>query len=244
MIFALDGTPPNQRFPHPRHAETDPDGLIAVGGDLSPERLLRAYRQGIFPWYSKGQPILWWSPNPRTLLYPKEIHIARSLRREMRKQDYQLKLDQAFDQVLLDCAAPRTHEPDTWLLPEMRSAYSELHRLGHAHSIELWSNETLVGGMYGLAIGRAFFGESMFSRVPSASRVVMVYLSWLLQQHDFAFLDCQVFNPHLQRMGAREVARPEFLTQLAQSIDATPSGAIWQSPPISCQQINQLTSAA
>ena len=226
MIFQLDGTPPGIPFPDPSLAETDPDGLLAVGGDLSVERLVNAYRTGIFPWYSEGQPILWWSPDPRTVLYPEHIHIARSLKRQMRAAPLDFRLDTAFAQVTSACAAPRAHQDGTWLLPEMRAAYQALHKAGIAHSAELWQGDRLVGGMYGLAIGGVFFGESMFSRITSASRMVMVVLSQLLLKHRYRMLDCQVYNPHLERMGAVEIERGHFLATLRDTV-ALPEPDLW-----------------
>jgi len=238
MIFQLDHS---TQFPEPHLAEKEPDGLLAVGGDLRKERLINAYRKGIFPWYSEGQPILWWSPNPRTVLYPKELHVSRSLRRLLKKGGMQLQIDQAFDQVTASCAAPRSDNNGTWLLPEMREAYLVLHNAGIAHSIELWQDNILVGGLYGMAIGRAFFGESMFSRVPSASRIVMVYLCDLLNRYQFHFLDCQVYNPHLESMGAREIPRKLFLDELAQAIDLPQDKAIWQQPPLDISKLTVAT---
>lgn len=234
MIYQLSGTPPDLPFPDPRLAETEPNGLLAVGGDLSRPRLLQAYRQGIFPWYAEGQPLLWWSPDPRTVLYPGQIHISRSLRRRLRKGGLELRIDSAFDQVTAACAEPRGDENGTWLLPEMRRAYAELHRHGDAHAIELWSDQALVGGLYGVAIGQAFFGESMFSRIVDASKIVMVYLAQLLAAHDYAFLDCQVFNPHLARMGAVEIPRDRFLRELRLATVRPGDAAIWQQPPRDC----------
>jgi leucyl/phenylalanyl-tRNA--protein transferase len=237
MIFQLDGTPADTPFPDPILAEREPDGLLAIGGDLSCTRLLHAYRQGIFPWYGEGQPLLWWSPDPRTLLYPEEVHVSRSLKRRLRKGGLLLRLDSAFAQVTAACAAPRRGQDGTWLLPEMRAAYAALHRAGHAHSIELWRGGRLVGGLYGVAVGRAFFGESMFSLVPDASKIVMVYLAELLARHAFAFLDCQVFNPHLARMGAIEVPRARFLEELHNATADTAPPAAWREKPVPCEQL-------
>lgn len=210
----LDPYNEEQPFPNPEYALTDPDGLLAVGGSLSPRRLLRAYRHGIFPWYSDGQPILWWSPDPRTVLFPDRINISRSLRKTLRKQLFNVTMDQAFEQVIDCCSQPRKGESGTWLTAEMKQAYGRLHYLGHAHSVEIWTDQTLVGGLYGVSIGRVFFGESMFSRVADASKVALVYLCKHLQRWDFALIDCQMHTAHLVRMGAQDIPRALFLELL------------------------------
>ena len=237
MIFQLDGTMPDMRFPDPAHAERDPDGLLAVGGDLSPQRLINAYSQGIFPWYSEHQPLLWWSPDPRTLIFPEHLHVSRSLRRQMRQGGFTLRMDAAFEDVLIGCAAPRRDQDGTWLLPEMREAYLQLHELGIAHSIELWQGKRLVGGMYGLSLGAAFFGESMFSLTASASKIVMVHLCEQLSAHRFHFLDCQVFNPHLGRMGAVQLPRREYLERLRCALLDEVDNGIWSQPPVDCKHL-------
>jgi len=238
MIFHLDGTPANTPFPDPALAAREPNGLLAVGGELSRRRLMLAYSQGIFPWYSEGQPILWWSPDPRTVLYPENIHVSRSLKKRLRRGGLELKFDTDFQAVTLACAEPRSDQDGTWLLPEMQQAYIELFRHGDAHSIELWHEEKLVGGMYGVALGRVFFGESMFSRVPDASKIVMVYIAEQLLAHDFTFLDCQVFNPHLASMGAVEIPRHHFLQQLRHAVDEAPRPGMWKAPPIDCSNLS------
>jgi len=237
MIFHLDGTSPITPFPDPALAANEPNGLLAVGGELSRQRLMQAYRQGIFPWYSEGQPILWWSPDPRTVLYPENIHVSRSLKKRLRRGGLTLKFDTHFEAVIKACAEPRSDQDGTWLLPEMQKAYMELFRHGHTHSIELWNQDELVGGMYGVAIGRAFFGESMFSRIPDASKIVMVYAAEQMLAHDFMFLDCQVFNPHLASMGAVEIARGHFLQKLHQAVKGAPRPGMWQAPPIDCSRL-------
>lgn len=190
-------------------------GLLAVGGDLSVERLLLAYRMGIFPWYSENEPILWWSPDPRLLLYPEELHVSRSLRKTLRQGVFRTTMDRAFDEVIRACArTPRRSQPGTWITPEMIEAYGALHRAGYAHSLEAWTGDRLAGGIYGVSLGRCFFGESMFSRVSNASKVALVTLVEHLRRQGFAFLDCQVRTGHLVRMGAREVPRSLFLSQL------------------------------
>lgn len=237
MIYQLDGTPPDTRFPDPRLAETDPNGLLAMGGDLSPRRLLSAYSQGVFPWFSEDQPLLWWSPDPRTVLYPQQVHISHSLRRQMRQGGLVLRTDTAFDDVMAGCAAPRADQDGTWILPSMREAYNALHESGVAHSIELWQGKQLVGGMYGVALGGAFFGESMFSRVSSASKIVMVFLCRELMRYGYRFLDCQVYNPHLARMGAIDIPRERFLLELQQALLIPAEPGLWSAPPVDCAEL-------
>jgi leucyl/phenylalanyl-tRNA--protein transferase len=207
----LDPYNDDQPFPNPEYALTDPDGLLAVGGNLSPKRLLRAYRHGIFPWYSEGQPILWWSPDPRTVLFPERIKISRSLRKTMRKEIFTVTLDHAFEQVIQRCSEPRRGETGTWLTPEMKTAYIRLHQMGYAHSAEVWSDNRLVGGLYGIAIGRIFFGESMFSHITDASKAALVHLCAQLQTWDYVLIDCQMHTAHLIRMGAADIPRQQFL---------------------------------
>ena len=237
MIFQMNGTPSETPFPDPNLAETEPDGLLAIGGDLKPERLRQAYSQGIFPWFSEDQPILWWSPDPRTVLYPSKLHVSRSLRRQLRRGGLTLRIDTAFEEVTRACAAPRVDQDGTWLLPHMQTAYQRLHRHGMAHSIELWRDAELLGGLYGVGLGRAFFGESMFSRVPSASRIVMVFLCEQLEAFDYPFLDCQVFNPHLATMGAEEIPRTRFLAELEPAVGMTEDPRIWQMDGLDCSEL-------
>ncbi|MCI0514673.1 leucyl/phenylalanyl-tRNA--protein transferase [candidate division KSB1 bacterium] len=200
-------------FPDPELAT--PDGLLAVGGDLSPERLLAAYRQGIFPWYSGDEPILWWSPEPRLILEPAAIHISQSLQKVLRRRKFEIRIDSEFAQVIQHCASSRRKgEHGTWITPEMQTAYVRLHELGFAHSVESWRESKLMGGLYGVSLGRAFFGESMFSQVANASKVALVALSRLLQGWEFHFIDCQIITPHLLSLGAKEVTRQEFLRRL------------------------------
>lgn len=188
----------------------DPNGLLAAGGDLSPPRLLAAYGQGIFPWYEEGQPILWWSPDPRTILLPRDVHVSRSLRKVLRRGDFTASADCAFDQVVRACAGPRRDALGTWITDEMFEAYCDLHRLGYAHSVEVWRDDVLVGGIYGVAIGRAFFGESMFSHVSNASKVALVHLAGQLARWDYGLIDCQVETAHLLSMGATNISRAAF----------------------------------
>jgi leucyl/phenylalanyl-tRNA--protein transferase len=203
-----------ERFPPPSEALTEPNGLLAAGGDLEPQRLLAAYRRGIFPWYSEGQPILWWSPDPRSVLRPDEAHVSRSLRRTLNKGGFELKVDTAFEAVIEGCAAPREYADGTWITAAMAAAYTRLHRLGWAHSFETWLDGELVGGLYGVAIGRVFFGESMFSRVSDASKVAFVHLANELRARDFALIDCQVASAHVTSLGASAMPRAEFLARL------------------------------
>ncbi len=204
-------------FPPPHLAIRE--GLLAVGGDLSPERLLLAYRQGIFPWYAPGEPILWWSPDPRLVLYPGELRISRSLRRTIKRKRFRITFDTAFADVVQACAeTKRSYGNGTWITGEMQAAYGELHRIGNAHSVEAWQDEQLVGGLYGVSIGGAFFGESMFSRVSDASKVAFVTFVQRLEQLKVRLIDCQVKTDHLIRFGAREIPRKLFLEQLERAI--------------------------
>ena len=218
MIHLLDGTPPGTPFPDPATAETDPDGLLAVGGDLSPERLLNAYRQGVFPWYSEGQPLLWWSPDPRMVLFPPRLHLSRSLRKLLRQGRFHITFDQAFSSVVEACAAPRDGDGGTWITGEMKQAYIDLHRLGHAHSVEAWQEGELVGGLYGIQLGAIFFGESMFSRVSNASKVAFVHLVRTLERLGCPLIDCQVYTTHLESLGACPIPRARFLELLAEQV--------------------------
>lgn len=218
MIFDLDGTTPDIGFPDASLAETEPNGLLAVGGDLSCQRVLEAYRRGIFPWYSPGQPILWWSPAPRMLLLPGEFHCSRSLRRSLRNRGYAVSVNLAFEQVIRACAEPRDDHEGTWLLPEMIESYVALNHAGHAHSIEVWLEDELVGGLYGIAIGQAFFGESMFSRRTDASKVALSQLAEIALQWPFQLIDCQIHTGHLASLGAREISREAFQRILANAV--------------------------
>ncbi len=203
------------------------EGLLAVGGDLSPERLILAYRNGIFPWYSPGEPILWWSPDPRLVLYPDELRISKSLRKIIRKKSFLITFDKAFDAVIQACAeAKRAYGEGTWITDEMKSAYCALHRQGYAHSVEAWQGERLVGGLYGISIGRVFFGESMFSRVSNASKVAFVALVENLEHLDFKLIDCQVRTDHLIRFGAREIPRKSFLEQVEKAVTKSRPGVV------------------
>jgi leucyl/phenylalanyl-tRNA--protein transferase len=219
MIAWLKPTDPPDAFPPVTQALQDPDGLLCAGGDLRPERLLAAYRRGIFPWYGAGQPILWWSPDPRMVLYPHEFRVSRSLGKTLRHRGYRVSWDTRFDDVISQCADSGTRATEgTWISPAMRVAYVDLHRLGHAHSVEVWLEDQLVGGLYGIELGGVFFGESMFSAANDASKVA---LHWLVQralERGTALIDCQVASDHLFTLGARLVPRSVFVTALQQNI--------------------------
>lgn len=200
-------------FPPPDHA--DPSGLLAVGGDLSPERLLLAYRLGIFPWYEEGQPVLWWSPDPRLILEPHDLHISRRLRQTLEKGAFQVTFDQAFSAVIEACAiVPRRGQGGTWITPDMKAAYIRLHRLGYAHSVESWYDGQLAGGVYGVSLGRCFFGESMFFYRRDASKVALATLVERLRAWEFHMIDAQVTTRHLMSLGAKEIPRRLFLSRL------------------------------
>lgn len=202
-------------FPDVSRALREPNGLLAVGGDLSPKRLLSAYRRGIFPWFGEGDPLLWWSPDPRTVLYPTEFRVSRSLRKRLRNRLLGVTMDRAFDDVIHGCSAPRGPDRSgTWIVPRMVRAYETLHHLGWAHSVEVWQGEALVGGLYGVAIGQAFFGESMFSRVADASKVALLHLCERLDARGFGLIDCQMRTNHLISLGAREIPRRQFVAEL------------------------------
>jgi leucyl/phenylalanyl-tRNA--protein transferase len=220
MIPLLGVTDP---FPPLSRALKSPNGLLAMGADLSSKRLLDAYGQGIFPWFSDGDPILWWSPDPRMVLIPQEIKVSRSLAKALRNRDYEVRADSAFTQVVSACAAPRRGADGTWITASMRDAYLALHRLGFAHSIEIWIEGRLAGGLYGVAIGRMFYGESMFSRVTDASKIALVYLARQLARWNFGMIDCQMNTSHLASLGAREIPRAEFEKKLAKLVDYGPA---------------------
>ncbi|WP_237056477.1 leucyl/phenylalanyl-tRNA--protein transferase [Microbulbifer sediminum] len=212
-LSLLGEGPPD--FPPTHQALGDPNGLLAVGGQLTPEWLLAAYKRGIFPWYSDGQPILWWSPSPRCVVLPDRFSIGRSLRKTLRRGRYTVTFDRCFGEVIQACSEPRAQDDGTWITGEMREAYLEMHRLGYAHSVETWEGDRLVGGLYGLAIGRVFFGESMFHRETDASKVAFAHLVRQLQFWGCPLIDCQVSNPHLTSLGAVEVERAAFEQLLA-----------------------------
>lgn len=207
--------PPEPVFPPVERALAEPNGLLAAGGDLSPERILAAYRLGIFPWYSAGEPILWWSPDPRMVLFPAGLKISRSLAKALRNRDYEVRLDTAFPAVIAACArAPRAGQSGTWITREMQAAYSRLHELGHAHSVETWMDDKLAGGLYGIAFGRAFYGESMFARRTDASKIALAHLCEHLKRLEFGIIDCQMETAHLASLGARPIPRGDFVALL------------------------------
>jgi len=206
-------------FPQVETALKDPNGLLAMGGDLSLEWLLDAYRHGIFPWFNPGEPILWWSPDPRMVLVPGDIRITRSLAKRMRNAGFELRVDSAFVEVMRACGAPREDVAGTWISEAMVAAYSRLFDAGYAHSVETWHDGVLVGGLYGVAIGRMFYGESMFSREPDASKIALVRLAQQLQQWEFGMIDCQMETAHLSSMGARTMPRAAFVTRLAELVN-------------------------
>ncbi len=202
-------------FPPVEQALRRANGLLCAGGDLSPERLIDAYRHGIFPWFSAGEPILWWSPDPRMVLLPSEVKISRSLAKTLRHGHYAVRLDTAFAEVIHACVQPRNEDSGTWITPEMQAAYCRMHELGYAHSVETWIDGKLCGGLYGMAIGRAFYGESMFSRATDASKIALAHLARLLECKGYAVIDCQMSTPHLASLGAREISRRQFVQGLA-----------------------------
>ena len=224
MIPWLEGDAP---FPPVESALRRPNGLLCAGGDLSPERLLEAYRHGIFPWFSEGEPILWWSPDPRMVLFPAEVKLSRSLAKTLRRGQYEVRLDTAFPAVIHECSLPRPGQDGTWITAQMQQAYVRLHELGHAHSVEAWIGGELAGGLYGMAIGRAFYGESMFSRVSDASKIALAHLARYLERQGFAVIDCQMKTAHLASLGAREIRRSELLRGLGTWTSAGPAPGKW-----------------
>ena len=214
-------------FPPLDAALGDPNGLLAAGGDLSPARLLAAYRHGIFPWYNEGQPILWWSPDPRMVLFVDEIRVSRSLGKVVKQKRFEMRVDTAFREVMEGCAEPRYGQSGTWITAPVIDAYTKLHRMGYAHSVESWRDGRLAGGLYGLAIGRMFFGESMFAREGDASKVALVQLAAIMRQRDMPLIDCQQETPHLARFGARPITRRRFADWLQRLVDAPQPSTPW-----------------
>jgi leucyl/phenylalanyl-tRNA--protein transferase len=218
-LHRLDPNDKSYQFPHPNTAFTEPDGLLAEGGDLCSQRIIKAYSQGIFPWYSKGDPILWWSPNPRAVLFPDKLHVSKSLQKLIRQKKMTTTINKAFNQVIQCCAqSPRIDQHGTWITDEMQQAYIKLHQQGVAHSIECWLNHQLVGGLYGLALGQVFFGESMFSYQSNASKIAFVHLVDELKNNNYALIDCQVTTKHLLSLGAEEIPRNQFLKLIKQHV--------------------------
>lgn len=224
-------------FPPSSAALESPNGLIAAGGELSSARLIAAYRRGIFPWYESPQPVMWWTPDPRSVLPPQQLHISRSLRKALLRRQFQLSVDQCFSRVIEQCAGVRKDGPGTWIGDDMRAAYTNLHRQGIAHSIEVWDLQgALVGGLYGVSLGRIFFGESMFSTQTNASKVGMVALAYLLKRANFALIDCQVESEHLNSLGAHNIGRLDFERQLDQNVSETIGPEIW-TVPLCCGEL-------
>lgn len=231
-IYWISPTDNTCRFPPVEEALQAPNGLLAAGGDLSSTRLINAYRNGIFPWYSAGEPILWWSPNPRTVIFPAHLKVSRSLRRTLKRGEFHVTLDTQFRQVMEACAAPRKLDAGTWISAEIIDAYCRLHEMGIAHSVEVWKGHELVGGLYGIALGQVFFGESMFSRVTDASKVALVHLVRQLERWGYTVIDGQVSSPHLYTLGAEDISRAAFITLLQEEATdaAEPLGqpGFWQ----------------
>lgn len=214
-------------FPDPNHA--DESGILAVGGDLSPDRLLLAYEDGIFPWYNRGEPIIWWSPNPRMVLYPDELHISGSTKKILKKSTFEITFDRDFVSVITACKEQkRTGQMDTWITDEMLAAYMKLHKLGYAHSVEVWQDKQLVGGVYGVSLGKLFFGESMFSKVSNASKAGFITLVQKLRALNFSLIDCQVYTHHLESLGAREISRQKFLQELKAGLEENSMTGSWE----------------
>ena len=214
-------------FPPVERALKNPSGLLCAGADLSMDRLLEAYRRGIFPWYSRGEPVLWWSPDPRMVLHCEELNVPRSLAKSMRNKGFEVRIDSSFSTVMKKCAEPRKSETGTWLSREMQAAYLALHEAGYAHSFETWSENELVGGLYGVALGRMFYGESMFSRQTDASKVALVNLVEFLKERGFPLIDCQMHTPLLASLGAREIPRRTFLRALSTLVNYVEPPGLW-----------------
>jgi len=236
MIPWLHPGDPPDAFPPVDTALAEPDGLLCAGGDLAPTRLLEAYRRGIFPWFSEGQPILWWAPDPRTVLYPAELKVSRSLGKTLRNRGFVVTLDRAFAEVMRRCADPGMRPEGTWISPQMQAAYRRLHELGYAHSFETWDGDRLVGGLYGVALGQVFFGESMFSVERDASKVALHALAQLVQSQAGRLIDCQVASAHLESLGARSIPRREFVAELAAAIPDLQPDPRWRQASIAMQQ--------
>lgn len=214
-------------FPPCSTALRQPNGLLAAGADLSPERLIEAYSHGIFPWFNDDEPILWWSPSPRMVLFPNELKLSRSLKKTIRNREYEVRLDHSFTQVMQGCAQARKGQSGTWITPVMIDAYTQLHRKGIAHSAETWVDGELVGGLYGIALGRMFYGESMFTTVTDASKIAFVHLVWQLKRWGFEMIDCQMKTSHLSSFGAREIPRADFLRRMTKYTQNSPITMPW-----------------
>jgi leucyl/phenylalanyl-tRNA--protein transferase len=236
-VVWLSADDPPDAFPAVDNALREPDGLLAAGGDLSPERLLYAYRRGIFPWYDDGQPLLWWSPDPRCVFLPGNFHLSRRLRRSLRQSTLEVRFNTDFAGVIRACAAPRGPETGTWITAEMVKAYEQLHLEGWAHSVEIWQGDSLVGGLYGLVIGRAFFGESMFSAVDDASKIALLAISRMMDAGDLGVLDCQLVSSHLMSLGAEIIAREAFVATLDRLCNPPVAFENWPIDPISASDL-------
>jgi leucyl/phenylalanyl-tRNA--protein transferase len=238
LVWLAEDDPPDL-FPPVETAMREPDGLLAAGGDLRIERLLAAYRRGIFPWYEEGQPLLWWSPDPRCAFLPGNFRLARRLRRELRRSTAEIRFNTAFDDVIRACAGPRRYQRGTWITRDMLAAFGNLHGAGWAHSIEIWQDEQLVGGLYGLIIGRVMFGESMFSAVSNASKIALLLLDRMLAEGTLGILDCQVQSSHLVSLGASMLRRADFTQRLETLCEPAKPFENWPDAPIPVTQLMQ-----
>ena len=218
---------PDSSFPDIGLAKIEPNGLLAAGGDLSPQRLLEAYSRGIFPWFEEGQPVLWWSPDPRMVLFPQDLRVSKSLQKTLNKSYYTVTCDEAFAEVIASCSQPRGGSPGTWITAEMQAAYTHLFKAGHAHSVEVWRDGELIGGLYGVALGQLFFGESMFSFESNSSKIALVNLVKQLHRWNYKLIDCQVSSEHLESLGAIEISREEFRQQLYELLPCPGKAAPW-----------------
>jgi leucyl/phenylalanyl-tRNA---protein transferase len=227
-VTLLDPKNPNQPFPPVCNALEEPNGLLAIGGCLSASRILNAYRNGIFPWYNPSEPILWWSPNPRLVVFPEQLHISRSLAKTLRKNSFNITFDQCFSKVMQACAKPRSYANGTWIDNDILRAYQNLHQQGITHSVEVWHKDELVGGLYGLALGQVFFGESMFHTMTDASKVAFVILVQKLKDWNFQLIDCQVHTGHLISLGAEEIDRMQFVAQLDRYCALSSTADAWK----------------
>lgn len=236
-VVWITATDPPDGFPPVAQALREPDGLLAAGGDLGTPRLLAAYRRGIFPWYEEGQPLLWWSPDPRCVFRAGDLHVSRRLRQSVRRTVFDVRINTAFADVIRACAGPRRYQRGTWITRDIRNAFERLHAEGWAHSIEIWSGERLVGGLYGLAIGRTFFGESMFSAEPNASKYALLYMDCLLRDGTFGLLDCQVRSNHLLSMGAGTMSRSDFVALLDELCEPASPFKPWPRAPVPVREL-------
>lgn len=230
-LYWIDPQQPADHFPDLRYALEEPNGLLAFGGDLSTERLIAAYERGIFPWYSKDEPILWWSPDPRSVIFPEDFKPSRSLKKTIKKRHFEVTMDTSFTQVIQKCSEPRSYSSDTWITEEMIEAYIRLHNLKIAHSVEVWKEKELVGGLYGVSLGKAFFGESMFSSVNDASKVALTYLIEQVKQWNFKLIDCQVSSDHMSSLGALDISRSEFMGLLSNMCSGKTRLSDWSIQP-------------